>query len=75
MKGCGILVCTVNTLNRLLNFEIDQKLKLFDKSRIRHLIIDDIDIIVGRFSSELQFVTETFFRDLNDESDLQVCVA
>lgn len=73
-NGCGILVCTVPHLNRLLNFEVDQKQKLFDKCRIKHIVFDDIDLIVGRFSSELKFVMDYFCRDLNGETDVQVCV-
>lgn len=73
MNGCGLLVCTVPNLHRLLNFEGEMKQQLFDKRRIKHLVLDDIDLMVGRFSSELKVVMGSFCRlDANGESDVQV---
>lgn len=75
LNGCGLLVCTVPYLYRLLQLEIDQKQKLFDKNRIKHLVIDDIDQIVGRFSNELNFVRKSLCpRGRNGETDVQVCI-
>lgn len=73
MNGCGLLVCTVPNVHRLLNLQVELKQRLFDKHRIKHLVLDDIDLIVGRFSSELKVVMESFCRlDSNGETDIQV---
>lgn len=40
-----------------------------------HLVIDDIDLIVRRFNSELNFVKKTICpRASNGESKVQVCI-
>lgn len=75
LNGCGILICTVPNVRRLLNLEAELKHQLFDRRRIKHLVLDDIDLIVGRFSSELKVVMESFCRlDSNGNTDVQVCI-
>lgn len=72
-NGCGIFVCTVPNVHRLLNIEAELKKQLFCRRRIVHLVLDDIDLIVGRFSSELKVVMESFCRlDSNGKTDVQV---
>lgn len=73
LNGCGIFVCTVPNLHRLLNLETELNQQLFDRRRIKHLVLDDIDMIVGRFSNELKVVMESFCRlNSNGETDVQV---
>lgn len=71
-NGCGILVCTVPNLHRLLNLEIELNRKLLDKNRIRHLVIDDIDQMV-RYRSELDHVKKLICpRASNSPTEVQV---
>lgn len=68
-------MCTVPNLLRLLNIEIEMNHKLFDKQRIKHFVIDDIDLIVKRFSTELNSVTKSLCPHAsNGETEVQVIV-
>lgn len=53
MNGCHLLITTPPCFERLNNTEL---LQMFDKTRIKHLIFDEIDSIAKRFPNEVNTI-------------------
>uniref|UniRef100_W8AL25 RNA helicase n=1 Tax=Ceratitis capitata TaxID=7213 RepID=W8AL25_CERCA len=60
LNSCGILVATPGSLLRLLRDNENES--LFDMERLKHLVIDDLDLMLSRSQDDIETVLKTFFK-------------
>ncbi|XP_053949152.1 uncharacterized protein LOC128857417 [Anastrepha ludens] len=60
LNSCGILVATPGSLLRLLRD--NEKESLIDIERLKHLVIDDLDLMLSRSQADIETVLKTFFK-------------
>lgn len=60
LNSCGILVATPASLLRLLRD--NEKEPLIDMERLKHLVIDDLDLMLSRSQNDIELVLKTLFK-------------
>ncbi|XP_067639600.1 putative ATP-dependent RNA helicase TDRD12 isoform X2 [Eurosta solidaginis] len=60
LNSCGILVATPGSLLRIL--QDNEKESLIDIERLKHLVIDDLDLMLSRAQDDVEMVLKTFFK-------------
>uniref|UniRef100_A0A0A1WUC7 RNA helicase n=1 Tax=Zeugodacus cucurbitae TaxID=28588 RepID=A0A0A1WUC7_ZEUCU len=60
LNSCGILVATPASLLRLLRD--NEKESLIDIERLKHLVIDDLDLMLSRSQADIELVLKSLFK-------------
>ncbi|XP_018802414.1 PREDICTED: uncharacterized protein LOC108977261 isoform X2 [Bactrocera latifrons] len=60
LNSCGILVATPASLLRLLRD--NEKEPLLDMERLKHLVVDDLDLMLSRSQNDIELVLKTLFK-------------
>nr|XP_014101558.1 putative ATP-dependent RNA helicase TDRD12 [Bactrocera oleae] len=60
LNSCGILVATPASLLRLLRD--NEQEPLIDMERLKHLVIDDLDLMLSRSQNDIELVLKTLFK-------------
>uniref|UniRef100_A0A1I8NZG2 RNA helicase n=1 Tax=Stomoxys calcitrans TaxID=35570 RepID=A0A1I8NZG2_STOCA len=61
LNGCGILVVTPSSLLRLLKDNNNNE-PLFDSERLKHIVIDDMDIMLSRSHEDFETAARIVFK-------------
>lgn len=63
LNGCDLLITTPSCFMRLTECDT---IKLFDRQRIKYVVLENLDLILDAFETEIQHVVTEFFTNMEE---------